>query len=53
MATVQWWGCRMARLVKDFKKIQEISNILNVGSNMVHAREDTTCVSQTQTEAVC
>lgn len=37
-------GCSIAGLVKDFKrKIQEISNVLNVGSNVIHAKEATAC----------
>ena len=44
----------MAGLVKDFKrKIQDISNALNVGSNIVHAKEATSCVGRAQPEAVC
>lgn len=44
----------MAGFVKDFKRnIQEISNILNAGSNIVHAKEATACVGPTQPEAVC
>jgi hypothetical protein len=44
----------MTGLVKAFKrKIQEISNILNVGSDIIHAKEATVCVGQTQPEAVC